>query len=149
MKQATCLLGRPFRISPIVLATQTLPRTRRISKQFALIDEKVLKFKGDKRIGSFSGNRDENTVDPLQRSASSLFQKTISRPYHFCRTAMENLRKSNNRLAILDGFGLWRISNVVVWPKPNCHIVCLFDIFYQNQNFERSISQLCRFVFCR
>jgi cell division cycle protein 20 (cofactor of APC complex) len=121
------------------------PRTRRISKEFGLTDEKILKFNDSLGGSSSSRYKDENTIGLLRRSASSLFQKS---PIVHLSSVTENLSKRKECLAILDSPGVPKDPNAypMSWSRRNLiAVVCAFDIFYQNVD-TKSVSQLCRSV---
>jgi cell division cycle protein 20 (cofactor of APC complex) len=119
------------------------PRTRRISKQFGLVDDKVLNFNDDVQIASSSSSRDENAMVLIRRSASSLFHKP---PVVRAMSVTENLSKQKDCRAILDSPGVPKDPDAypMSWSRRNLiAVVCLFDIFYQDLN-TKSVSQLCR-----
>lgn len=119
------------------------PRTRRFSKQFGLVDEKILNFNDDMQINSSSNSKDENTMGLIRRSLSTLFQKF---PIASAMSVTENLNKRKDCLAILDSPGVSKHPDAypMSWSRRNLiAVVCLFDIFYQDLN-TKSVSRLCR-----
>lgn len=121
------------------------PRTRRISKEFGLTDEKILKFNNNNLGDSSSRYKDENTIGLLRRSASSLFEKS---PIVHLSSVTENLSKRKECISILDSPGVSKDQNSypISWSRHNLiAVICAFDIFYQNVD-TKSVSQLCRSV---
>lgn len=120
---------------------QITPRTRRISKQFGLVDDRVLNFGDDTDIFT-SAHKDDATLALLRRSASSLFNFTpASRP----TSVVENLCKRRNCLMILDSPGIPfdPESFPITWSsRNNIAVACRKDVYYQNLG-TRVISHLC------
>ncbi|KAF8900415.1 WD40-repeat-containing domain protein [Gymnopilus junonius] len=120
------------------------PRTRRISKQFGFVDERVLNFKDDTNLFT-SKHNDDSTMTLLRRSASSLFYDTRpARP----TSVTENLSKRRNSLIVLDSPGLSFDPEAypITWSRQNLiSVACYNDVYYQNLN-NKSVSVLCSAV---
>ncbi|KAF9555723.1 WD40 repeat-like protein [Agrocybe pediades] len=130
----------------LFLPLEITPRTRRISKQFGLIDDRVLNFKDDTDIFTTTLQEDSNpntsTVSLIRRSASSLFNTLPTlRP----TSVTENLNKRRHCLMVLDspGVSLDPDAFAISWSLRNLiAVACKDDVYYQNLE-TRSVSQLC------
>jgi cell division cycle protein 20 (cofactor of APC complex) len=111
------------------------PRTRRISKQFGLIDDRVLNFGEDiKNLPSSSSStfKDDNTMTLLRKSASTLF---YSPPPLRLSSVTENLNKRRQCVLTLDSPGIASDPEAfpISWSLNNCiAVACGRDVFYQN-----------------
>ncbi|KDR78284.1 hypothetical protein GALMADRAFT_155247 [Galerina marginata CBS 339.88] len=125
----------------IFLPLNITPRTKRISKQFGLVDDRVLHFKDDTDVLR-STYRDETTMSLLRRSASSLF----STPPPLRPTSVtENLNKRRHCLMVLDSPGVPSDQEAypITWSCRNLiSVACKNDIYYQNLD-NKSVSHLC------
>ncbi|KAH9477126.1 WD repeat-containing protein slp1 [Psilocybe cubensis] len=125
----------------VLMPLQITPRTRRISKQFGLVDDRVLNFGDDTDIFT-SAHKDDATISLLRRSASSLFNSVpASRP----TSVVENLCKRRNCLMVLDSPGVPFDPEAfpITWSRRNnIAVACRKDVYYQNLD-TRVISHLC------
>ncbi|PPQ95120.1 hypothetical protein CVT25_011663 [Psilocybe cyanescens] len=125
----------------VFMPLQITPRTRRISKQFGLVDDRVLNFGDDTDIFT-STHKEDATLALLRRSASSLFNNApVSRP----TSVIENLSKRRNCLMVLDSPGVPFDPEAfpITWSnRNNIAVACRNDVYYQNLD-NRTISHLC------
>ena len=115
------------------------PRTKRISKQFGLVDDRVLNFRDEPDTAAHPV---DNTMTLLRRSASSLFRTApIMRP----TSVIENLNKHKHCLLVLDSPGVPPDpeASPISWSRHNCiAVACKRDIYYQNLD-TKAVSHLC------
>ncbi|TFK71205.1 WD40 repeat-like protein [Pluteus cervinus] len=127
------------------------PRTNRISRQFGLVDDRILSYKENddpfssaSSLSSSSSSKDtSNVLGMLRRNASTLFQtpppiKPVS--------VSENLSKAKQCVLTLDGPGISDdpFAYPISWSKKNLiSVACHNEIFYQNLNTKK-VSLLCR-----
>lgn len=132
------------------LPLQITPRTTRISKQFGLLDERILNYKHENISNSnrptssaLATANDVDTFRLLRKNVSSLFAEMLPvKP----TSVTENLLKKRQCLVVLDSpsiqphFDAYPIS----WSKRNLiAVACGRDVYYQNLN-TRSVVHLCR-----
>ncbi|KIM41858.1 hypothetical protein M413DRAFT_445069 [Hebeloma cylindrosporum] len=126
--------NRPKHFVPLNIT----PRTKRFSKQFGLIDDRVLNFRDE----IDTAHPVDNTMTLLRRSASSLFRTApILRP----TSVIENLNKHKHCLLVLDspGVPLDPEGSPISWSQNNCiAVACKKDIYYQNLD-TKAVSHLC------
>lgn len=118
------------------------PRTNRISRQFGLMDDRVLNFKENENP-SLSGSGEVKMMGMLRRSASSLFHAP---PSLHPVSVTENLLKSKQCLLTLDGPGISGdpFAFPISWSKTNLiTVACQNEIFYQNLD-TRAVTLLCQ-----
>lgn len=132
------------------LPLQITPRTKRISKEFGLLDDRILNFKDENTnlsniqgSSSITTTNDVDTLHLLRKSASSLFAVA---PPAKPTSVTENLLKKRQCLVVLDSpniqphFDAYPIS----WSKQNLIAVsCGRDVYYQNLN-TKAVAHLCR-----
>lgn len=132
------------------LPLQVTPRTKRISKQFGLVDDRILNFKDEnadfssaQASSSITTSNDLDTLHLLRKNASSLFATT---PPVKPTSVIENLLKRRQCLVVLDSpniqphFDAYPIS----WSKQNLIAVsCGRDVYYQNLS-TKAVAHLCR-----
>ncbi|XP_006455751.1 hypothetical protein AGABI2DRAFT_227285 [Agaricus bisporus var. bisporus H97] len=134
------------------LPLQITPRTKRISKEFGLIDDRVLNFKDENADVSSAptsaATNVTNTFHLLRKTASSLFA-TI--PPAKPTSVTENLLKRRQCLVVLDSpniqphFDAYPIS----WSRQNLiAVACGKDVYYQNLN-TKAVAHLCRNLWSR
>jgi cell division cycle protein 20 (cofactor of APC complex) len=129
---------------------QITPRTKRISKQFGLLNDRVLSFKGDAaeysnahQSPSFITSNDIDTLHLLRKTASSLFS---SIPPVKPSSVTENLLKKRQCLVVLDSPNIqphldaypisWSVQNLIA-------VSCDRDVYYQNLD-TKAVAHLCR-----
>ncbi|KAJ3506595.1 hypothetical protein NLJ89_g6788 [Agrocybe chaxingu] len=116
------------------------PRTMRISKQFGLIDDKVLNFKDDTDIFPTMYKKD-TTLALLRKSASTLFNiPPTARP---C-SVTENLSKRKHCVMVLDSPGVSGDADAypITWSRSNLiAVACKNEVYYQNLN-TKTVSHL-------
>lgn len=107
------------------------PRTRRISKQLGLVDDRILNFRDDTNVVREPPN-DDSTLALMRRSASSLFNVSPpSRP----TSVLENLNKRRSCTVVLDspGVSLDPEAYPISWSNHNCiAVACKNSVYYQN-----------------
>jgi cell division cycle protein 20 (cofactor of APC complex) len=136
------------------LPLQITPRTKRIGKEFGLIDDRVLNFKDENTDICASASTNiavanlTNTFHLLRKNASSLF---ASIPPAKPTSVTENLLKRRQCLVVLDSpniqphFDAYPIS----WSRQNLiAVACGKDVYYQNLN-TKAVAHLCRNLWSR
>lgn len=123
----------------LFLPLNITPRTKRISKQFDLVDDRVLNFRDE---NDAAAHPVDDTMTLLRRSASSLFRTSpIIRP----TSVIENLNKHKHCLLVLDSPGVPPDpeASPISWSRHNCiAVACKRDIYYQNLD-TKAVSHLC------
>ncbi|KAF8970684.1 WD40-repeat-containing domain protein [Flammula alnicola] len=117
------------------------PRTNRISKQFGLVDDRVLNFRDTNQNFNPSYN-DNSTMALLRRSASSLF---YTPPLIRSSSVTENLNKRRQCLMVLDspGVPVDQEAFPITWSRRNLiAVACKNNIYYQNLD-TKTVSHLC------
>ncbi|KXN92530.1 Cell division cycle 20.3, cofactor of APC complex, partial [Leucoagaricus sp. SymC.cos] len=137
--------NRPKMNAPL----QVTPRTNRISKQFGLLDDRILNFKDINESSNTNPSskviitNDVDTLHLLRKNASSLFN-TI--PPHKPTSVTENLLKKRQCLVVLDSPNIQPHIDAypISWSKQNLiAVACGRDVYYQNLN-TKSVAHLCR-----
>lgn len=125
----------------LYLPLNLTPRTNRISKQFGLVDDRVLNFKDGANTYVQLG-ADQSTMALIRKSAASLFNpRPPSRP----TSVMENLNKRRQCLMVLDspGVPIDLESSPITWSRQNLiALACGKSVFYQNLD-TKTVSRLC------
>ncbi|KAF5329731.1 hypothetical protein D9619_008985 [Psilocybe cf. subviscida] len=118
------------------------PRTNRISKQFGLVDDRVLSFRDSENLPSSPTRRDNTTMSLLRRSASSLFD---TRPAVRETSVVENLSKRRQSLMVLDspGVPLDAEAYPISWSRQNLiAVACKDDVYFQDLD-TKAVTHLC------
>ncbi|KAF9450532.1 WD40 repeat-like protein [Macrolepiota fuliginosa MF-IS2] len=132
------------------LPLQITPRTKRISKEFGLLDDRILNFKDEnadfsnaQSSSSITTTNDIDTLRLLRKSASSLFTEA---PPVKPTSVTENLLKKRQCLVVLDSPNIQPHIDAypISWSKQNLIAVsCGRDVYYQNLN-TKVVAHLCR-----
>ncbi|TFK36596.1 WD40-repeat-containing domain protein [Crucibulum laeve] len=108
------------------------PRTKRISKQFGLSEDRVLTFHDDSNLPSLPSTSFDDTLQLLRRSAAQLFHppRTIN-----SNSVTENLTKRPQCVLTLDSPGIPDdpFAYPISWSRRNLiAVACGNDVYYQN-----------------